>query len=465
MAIKVLILDDEPEILESLRRLLELDPRLEIITTKDPEEALALITKEKIQIVLSDIVMPQMDGITFLKIVKAVNGLVQVIMMTAYSTVERVLACLEKGATDYLMKPFEVNEVKEVIENTIKRLERWRRLVIQARGLQDQDKKSSKEKEGLENVPDSETLLAKLENLVKEAPPDLTKRLLDWLEEEKVQIVRERLLSELGKALQRAPEASILRRMLVSKDPFIRNGAIEIGRHFGPEALPVLKELLNDPDKDVRKLVLDIAAFIPHEDSTWLFKKALDDPDPNIRMTAVEYLGERGEDDVVHVLEERLFQEKEPMLVATIFETLANIGKSPQKERIIKYFQENLDPILTHSFLKYLGTFGGIKELDWLEKNIKDQNIFFGREAVDALFKILKCNPEASLSDYLVETLKQAAKSERKAMAIYQILQTLYLARPDEAHRLAETWLEEISEEHRLAAESFLAELSSDKKE
>ncbi len=460
MAIKVLVLDDEREILESLRRMLELDPRLEVITCDDPKKALELIAKENIQIVLCDIVMPEMDGLEFLLAAKAVNGLVQVIMMSAYSTVERVIASLERGAADYLIKPFDMAEVKEVINDVIKRLERWRSLVIRARGIQDREKR---EEPGVKS--DVEEANAKLEALLKERPPNLSEILLGWLESERNQMVRERLLEVLSDVFSERPEKEVLRRMLSSKDAFVRNGAVEIGKRLGAKALGVLEELLEDENEDVRKLALDIAAFVRDKRVVELMRRALQDPDPNVRMTAAEYLGERGDEKAASLIEERLFSEDEPLLVATFLETLTQIGTSPNSRRVIERFKERVDPVLLHSFLKYLGAFGEEEDLRWIEEALEKGKISVTRELVDALFGILSRKRGLKLSPHTVEALKAYAEREDKVMGVYQILQVLNLCCPEEALRLAEKWQKEGPEVQKVAAGNFLCDLGKCERE
>ena len=96
MNINVLIVDDEVEINNTLTRFLELEDRYSIDSVTDPFEALEKVKREKIHILLSDIMMPGMSGIELLEQVKMADGLTQVIMMTAYSTIDKVVECLEK---------------------------------------------------------------------------------------------------------------------------------------------------------------------------------------------------------------------------------------------------------------------------------------------------------------------------------------------------------------------------------
>ena len=134
MNINVLIVDDEVEINNTLTRFLELEDRYSIDSVTDPFEALEKVKREKIHILLSDTMMPGMSGIELLEQVKMADGLTQVIMMTAYSTIDKVVECLEKGANDYILKPFDdLEEVKIVLDITADKLTRWKQALLQSK--------------------------------------------------------------------------------------------------------------------------------------------------------------------------------------------------------------------------------------------------------------------------------------------------------------------------------------------
>ncbi len=134
MKFKILIVDDEVEIINTLTRYLELDDHYEIESVTDPAKALEKVNKDKIHIVLTDIMMPGMSGIELLEQIKTIDGLTQVIMMTAFSTIDRVVECLEKGANDYILKPFDdLAEVQNIIDVTAAKLERWKEVLVSSR--------------------------------------------------------------------------------------------------------------------------------------------------------------------------------------------------------------------------------------------------------------------------------------------------------------------------------------------
>ena len=133
--INVLIIDDEESILSSLRRLLE-DKGYNVVTNSNPAAAIEYMRNNIVHIALVDITMPNMDGLSALSMMKEVNGLTQIIMMSAYATTDRVIAALENGANDFLLKPFNnLEHVVSIVEESEKKLVRWQGVLKQLGAL------------------------------------------------------------------------------------------------------------------------------------------------------------------------------------------------------------------------------------------------------------------------------------------------------------------------------------------
>ena len=129
--INVLIIDDEESILSSLRRLLE-DKGYNVVTNTNPAAAIEHMRNNIVHIALVDITMPTIDGLSALSMMKEVNGLTQIIMMSAYATTDRVIAALENGANDFLLKPFNnLEHVVSIVEESEKKLIRWQGVIRQ----------------------------------------------------------------------------------------------------------------------------------------------------------------------------------------------------------------------------------------------------------------------------------------------------------------------------------------------
>lgn len=103
---KIAIIDDEQDILDILEKFLSRSEKFDISTYSNPKTALDTVKSGSFDLVLLDIMMPQMNGLDFLKELKDTNPNVKVIMMTAYSTLDKVIESNKVGAEDYVTKPF-----------------------------------------------------------------------------------------------------------------------------------------------------------------------------------------------------------------------------------------------------------------------------------------------------------------------------------------------------------------------
>ncbi|HZR32467.1 MAG TPA: sigma-54 dependent transcriptional regulator [Terriglobales bacterium] len=114
----ILIVEDEAK----MRRLLELNLGQEGFTTHvaaDAETGLKLLNSEKIDLVVTDFRLPGMSGLEFLQQVKRVNAALPVVVMTAYGSVESAVEAMKIGASDYVLKPFSLDEMVLVIRKEL----------------------------------------------------------------------------------------------------------------------------------------------------------------------------------------------------------------------------------------------------------------------------------------------------------------------------------------------------------
>ena len=116
---KMLIVDDELRMLDSLKQLLS-DQNCEIHTSNSGMEAMACLSQDHFDVVLLDVVMPEVDGFSVMDHIKSQNLDTLVIIMTAHSTVDSTIAALRKGAYDYLRKPFDYDDLLKTIKNTLR---------------------------------------------------------------------------------------------------------------------------------------------------------------------------------------------------------------------------------------------------------------------------------------------------------------------------------------------------------
>ncbi|HAJ57525.1 MAG TPA: hypothetical protein DCL35_07140 [Candidatus Omnitrophica bacterium] len=111
----ILVIDDNEDVRKMLKDVLERRGFF-VTTAVNGEEGLELIAKGDIRIVLSDILMPKINGIEFLDKVREYNLSVEVIMVTGRSSLDTCVESIEKGACAYLIKPVMVNEIFEAVD-------------------------------------------------------------------------------------------------------------------------------------------------------------------------------------------------------------------------------------------------------------------------------------------------------------------------------------------------------------
>ncbi len=118
--VKILIVDDDKAILEYMQTLLEKDG-FTVKTLLDP-----LLAEEELKVggyhlVILDLMMPKMDGIETLKRIRRIDSDVAVVIYTGYPNVESAIAAMKLEAVDYLKKPFNVDEFREVLDRVMRK--------------------------------------------------------------------------------------------------------------------------------------------------------------------------------------------------------------------------------------------------------------------------------------------------------------------------------------------------------
>ena len=122
---RILIVDDERDMLTLLRRMISEERDYEIITESDPRRALERFRAEPVELVMTDLKMPGMDGIALLEAVKTIQPKTAVIVLTAFATIETAVEATRKGAFDYITKPFR----QERILLTVDKAMQWQEIV------------------------------------------------------------------------------------------------------------------------------------------------------------------------------------------------------------------------------------------------------------------------------------------------------------------------------------------------
>ncbi|MFZ5647501.1 MAG: sigma-54-dependent transcriptional regulator [Bacillota bacterium] len=115
---KILVIDDEEHMCWALERAMKQEG-YQVLTTTRGRTGLELIREEAPSLVILDLKMPEMDGMEVLKKAKEYNPKLPVVMLTAHGTIETAIEAMKIGATDYLTKPFDLDELKMVIRQNL----------------------------------------------------------------------------------------------------------------------------------------------------------------------------------------------------------------------------------------------------------------------------------------------------------------------------------------------------------
>jgi DNA-binding NtrC family response regulator len=157
---RVLIVDDEPEMVESTARLLTLAGH-RCTTTTVAEEALASLESQGPDVLLTDLKMPGMEGLELLRRAHRIDPDLPVIVITAFASIESAVGAVKEGAFDYLPKPFSAEQLRVAVDRAL----RQRALALENRNLRQQ----LQETLGLENIIGRSPAMVHVFELIKKA--------------------------------------------------------------------------------------------------------------------------------------------------------------------------------------------------------------------------------------------------------------------------------------------------------
>ncbi len=116
----VLLVDDEPDIIEILEMVLR-EEKMDVYTSRSGREALKVLREKDVDVVVSDIRMPDITGVELLREARQVAPDAVFVMMTAFASTETAIEALQHGACDYLTKPFRMEELKSIVQQALQR--------------------------------------------------------------------------------------------------------------------------------------------------------------------------------------------------------------------------------------------------------------------------------------------------------------------------------------------------------
>jgi DNA-binding NtrC family response regulator len=131
MAEKILLLDDEVDMLLLLQTIITARTDHEVVTTNNPLELEDLMAAHDFSLVISDLKMLGRDGLEVVEKTHEIDPTLPVVIITAYGSLESAQEAIRKGAYDYITKPFRKEQVLIAIERALE----WRRLTLENRQL------------------------------------------------------------------------------------------------------------------------------------------------------------------------------------------------------------------------------------------------------------------------------------------------------------------------------------------
>lgn len=158
----ILLVDDHKPFRDSLAKILEGEGFM-VFPASDGEEALDILREKFINLVLTDLKMPRMDGVELLKVAKTIRPEVEVILITGYGTVDTAVTAMKDGAFDYIQKPFKPREILKLVRKAIEK----QSLVLENRLLQERIKDFQK----FEKIVGRSTAMKEILEIVAQVAP------------------------------------------------------------------------------------------------------------------------------------------------------------------------------------------------------------------------------------------------------------------------------------------------------
>jgi DNA-binding NtrC family response regulator len=128
---QILLVDDQPDMLLLLEMLITDKTSHGVVSTSNPFEVAELLAKQEFNLVMTELKMPQLDGMEVMEMVKRHDPDIPVIVITAFGTLEAAEEAVHQGAYDFITKPFRKERVLVAIEKALE----WQRVIKENRNL------------------------------------------------------------------------------------------------------------------------------------------------------------------------------------------------------------------------------------------------------------------------------------------------------------------------------------------
>jgi len=128
---RILAVDDELDMLTLIKMIIEGYSNHQVTTTNNPLEVTELLSKERFDLIITDLKMPGLDGMELLDLAQKYDHEALIIMVTAFGSLESAEEAVRKGAFDYISKPFRKEQLLLAIDKAM----RWREMALQNKEL------------------------------------------------------------------------------------------------------------------------------------------------------------------------------------------------------------------------------------------------------------------------------------------------------------------------------------------
>jgi hypothetical protein len=231
-------------------------------------------------------------------------------------------------------------------------------------------------------------------------------------------------------ALERIDNPDVLVRvsaLLDSDDAFLRNESIGLLQRKGASAAPVLLARMRDPDPDVRKFVLDTAAGISSPAVEPIYEAAMQDPDINVLIAALEYLGEQRKSRFKSSVEKAFLMATEPMLLCAAFATLLRIGDAASWQAIRRRYPTaaSVPNWELGWWIRALGEFGPANDIEVFHDLLRRHDGKVAPDTIDALDRFQVRHGRVQISEEFWQLLRetlQAAMAPEDKLQLFRVV-------------------------------------------
>lgn len=247
--------------------------------------------------------------------------------------------------------------------------------------------------------------------------------LVELLQIEPSRYVREVIVTSL-KMMKGTELVSAIIPLLRSDDAFIRNGAVDILALQDEGDIVPLKELLEDSNKDVRKFALDVLVLLQNRYCADLIASALDDPEINNVITAVEYLGRLEISDHIHKINQLFMTADNRLLRCTCLEVMALLGDEESVADVSATYPtyQSINDLEQYSYLKFVANKGSELHLPLIVTLIQEKGELMAKETINAIQGILSRGGWNLLPRYLIESLFEYIDAAINDINKYELL-------------------------------------------